>query len=161
MSVFTIFIRGLVGRSLPILVTKHTTVYKIYRHLLDLRLVPRVGLSNLYFTVGGRRVSWDDTMESLKLGPISHLDLRIRMPGGANPDPEASSSSLPTKRKRDEKRMQNILTAENLDSDGNPEGDQPKKSARKPRKKKARSMFQKQAAEAEASIYTCASDQEY
>jgi hypothetical protein len=49
-----------------------------------------------------------------------------------------SSSSLPTKRKRDEKRMQNILTAEDLDSDGNPEGDQPKKSARKPRKKKAR-----------------------
>ncbi|KAJ7718040.1 hypothetical protein B0H14DRAFT_2643459 [Mycena olivaceomarginata] len=43
------------------------------------------GLSNLYFTVGGHRVSWDDTMESLKLGPISHLDLRIRMPGGANP----------------------------------------------------------------------------
>jgi hypothetical protein len=53
-------------------------------------------------------------------------------------DPEASSSSLPAKRKRDEKRMQNILTAEDQDSDGNPEGDRPKKSARKSRKKKAK-----------------------
>ncbi|KAJ7321009.1 hypothetical protein DFH08DRAFT_970311 [Mycena albidolilacea] len=138
MSVFTVFIRGLGGCSLPILVTKYTTVYEIYQHLLDLGVVPKTGINNLFFTVGGRRVSWDDTMESLKLGPISHLDLRIRVPGGANPDPEASSSSLPAKRKRNEKRMQNILTAEDQDSDGNPEGNRPKKSARKSRKKKAR-----------------------
>jgi hypothetical protein len=66
-------------------VTKYTTVYEIYQHLLDLGLVPKTGIDNLFFTVGGRRVSWDDTMESLKLRPISHLDLRIRVPGGANP----------------------------------------------------------------------------
>ncbi|KAJ7862606.1 hypothetical protein B0H14DRAFT_2575275 [Mycena olivaceomarginata] len=133
MLAFLIHISTLTGASV-----RDVGVYNIHPRFGRAISAHLAGLGNLYFTVGSRRVSWDDTMESLKLGPISHLDLRIRVPGGANPDPEASSSSLPTKRKRDEKRMQNILTAEDLDSDGNPEGDQPKKSARKPRKKKAR-----------------------
>ncbi|KAJ7934794.1 hypothetical protein B0H13DRAFT_1854793 [Mycena leptocephala] len=42
----------------------------------------------------------------------------------------AEASSSRTKRKRDEKRMQEVLEAEDLDSDGNPVGTRPKKAAK-------------------------------
>ena len=64
-------------------VTNTTTVYALYGHLISLGLVP-TNRQHLYFTHGGRRVNWTDTMQSLGLGPLSHLQMRVIVPGGAN-----------------------------------------------------------------------------
>jgi hypothetical protein len=74
-------------------VTNTTTVYELYGHLLSLGLVP-ANHQHLYFTHGSRRVNWTDTMQSLGLGPLSHLQMRIIVPGGANAGMFSIISSL-------------------------------------------------------------------
>ncbi|KAJ7110882.1 hypothetical protein C8R44DRAFT_883350 [Mycena epipterygia] len=81
---YTVFIRGLKTRSVPVpFVTDPTSISEIYDHLISLQLVP-LSPDGLYFTHGSRRVAWSDTAKSLGLGPLSHLDLRVVVPGGAN-----------------------------------------------------------------------------
>ncbi|KAJ7712733.1 hypothetical protein B0H16DRAFT_554505 [Mycena metata] len=132
-SLFTIFILGLSRLSLPVLVRGTTTMGDVYMHPDDLELLPSDGRHFLHFnTICGRRTSWHDTMESLGLGPMSHLYLKIPVPGGVDDDGRP-------KRKRDDPRMQVVLDAEGLDSDGNPVDDQPpkpiKRRKHKPRRK--------------------------
>ena len=55
----------------------------IYQHLARLRLVPSTGHRHLYFTYNGRRIDWDATVDSLGLGSMSHLHLKLSIPGGA------------------------------------------------------------------------------
>jgi hypothetical protein len=62
-----------------------TTIGEIYMHLMSLGVVPTAGPLHLYFTHAGHRVSWSDTMQSLGMGPLSHLQMRIVIPGGADP----------------------------------------------------------------------------
>ncbi|KAJ7875901.1 hypothetical protein B0H14DRAFT_2568497 [Mycena olivaceomarginata] len=107
---YTIFVIGLKSRSLPVL-------YALYGHLISLGLVP-TNRQHLYFTHGGRRVNWTDTMQSLGLGPLSHLQMRVIVPGGANA--EAGSSRRPGQYK-DSTRMADILAAEGVDEFGKPE----------------------------------------
>jgi hypothetical protein len=73
-------------------VTKNTTIDEIYQRLIDLGLVPSDGRSYLYFTVETRRISWEDTLEALDIGPLSHLNLRMTRLGGAN-----GSASIPSR----------------------------------------------------------------
>ncbi|KAJ7686426.1 hypothetical protein B0H14DRAFT_2654298 [Mycena olivaceomarginata] len=70
-------------------------------------------------------------MESLGIGPLSHLHLRFLVPDV----PEASSSNSRSKRKRNSERMGVILDAEGLNSEGDPE----KSTTRKPKKQKTAS----------------------
>ncbi|KAK7042062.1 Transposase-like protein [Favolaschia claudopus] len=93
-SLFTIFILGAFGRSLPILVNVTTCLDDIYNHLEDLHLIPRNRRSQFYFTADGQQVTSGSTLHSLGIGPLSHLSLRIRILGGA--DEEADR---PTKKK--------------------------------------------------------------
>ncbi|KAJ7305612.1 hypothetical protein DFH08DRAFT_1089004 [Mycena albidolilacea] len=58
-SRFTIFVTGFRSRSLPVLVTDHTTVADIYHYLMSIGIVPS-GLQQLYLTHLGRRVAWAD-----------------------------------------------------------------------------------------------------
>ncbi|KAJ6616569.1 hypothetical protein B0H10DRAFT_1949035 [Mycena sp. CBHHK59/15] len=37
----------------------------------------------MYFTCGRQCTTWPDTLASLGIGPLSHLQLRVRVPGGA------------------------------------------------------------------------------
>ncbi|KAJ7922619.1 hypothetical protein B0H13DRAFT_1865636 [Mycena leptocephala] len=120
---YTIFVIGLKSRSLPVL-------YALYGHLISLGLVP-TNRQHLYFTHGGRRVNWTDTMQSLGLGPLSHLQMRVIVPGGANA--EAGSSRRPGQYK-DSTRMADILAAEGVDEFGNPE--KAKTSVKRKRKAK-------------------------
>ncbi|KAF7333142.1 Transposase-like protein [Mycena venus] len=136
-SLFTIFILGACRRSLPVLVTQETSMDEIYQHLEDLTLVPSTGPRYLYFSVKGRRTAWEDTVESLGIGPMSHLFLKIPVPGGAD-DGNAEGASSHTKRKRNAERMKAVLEAEDMDSDGNPVDGQVKKAPRKKRKVKAK-----------------------
>ncbi|KAJ7805982.1 hypothetical protein B0H14DRAFT_2610771 [Mycena olivaceomarginata] len=126
-SIFTIFILGLNNRSLPLRKS-------FFLHLGSLGLVP--GLQFVDFVHRGRLILWEDTIESLGIGPLSHLHLRFLVPGGANKDvPEASSSNSRSKRKRNSERMGVILDAEGLNSEGEPE----KSTTRKPKKQKTAS----------------------
>ncbi|KAJ7749861.1 hypothetical protein B0H14DRAFT_3603375 [Mycena olivaceomarginata] len=88
-SEFSIFILGLsrLGascRSLPLCVSKDTTVDEVYRKLAALGLVPNTRHYLLYFLHCGRRTSWNDTMRSLEVGPLSQLELRARFLGGVD-----------------------------------------------------------------------------
>ena len=66
-----------------LLVGKKTTVEQIFRILEALGLVPMEGKHQFYFTHSGRKIEWTDTMESLGVGPLSHLFLTLIVPGGA------------------------------------------------------------------------------
>ncbi|KAJ7845133.1 hypothetical protein B0H14DRAFT_3455163 [Mycena olivaceomarginata] len=79
---------------------------------------------------------WTDTVASAGLGPLSHLYLRLRLPGGANPDDDEPSSSR-SHRKRNTKRLDEFIQAEQLDEFGNPTPSRQstkRKRARKPKK---------------------------
>ncbi|KAJ7044401.1 hypothetical protein C8F04DRAFT_1174834 [Mycena alexandri] len=81
---FTIFVTGFGSRSLPLPVTGNTTTADIYRCLESLGFVSTTGHEYYYFTYCGRRVGWDDTMDELGLGALSHLHLHLRVLGGVN-----------------------------------------------------------------------------
>ncbi|KAJ7140880.1 hypothetical protein C8R44DRAFT_726592 [Mycena epipterygia] len=89
---FTIFIMGLLSRSLSVVVSKNTTIQSLFEHLESLGFVSTDEDHRYYFTHGGRKIAWTDTMESLGIGPISHLFLKLVIPGGA----KRSASSSPT-----------------------------------------------------------------
>ncbi|KAK6985093.1 hypothetical protein R3P38DRAFT_3210432 [Favolaschia claudopus] len=108
-----------------------TCLDDIYNHLEDLHLIPRNRRSQFYFTADGQQVTSGSTLHSLGIGPLSHLSLRIRILGGADEGGEGSASR--SKRKRDTTHMSEIIQAEDLDSDGNPEADRPTKKKVKPR----------------------------
>ncbi|KAF7372114.1 Transposase-like protein [Mycena venus] len=95
--IFTIFVMGFRSRSLPIPVTGDTTVAGISQYL-DSSL--GLDLTHYYFTYLGRRMDWGDRMESLGIGALSHLQLRLRVLGGAKPGsaPQASTSQASTSR---------------------------------------------------------------
>jgi hypothetical protein len=71
-------------RNLCPVVNGETTIDDIYQHLQNLGVVPTSGFRHFYFTYGGRRIRWDDTMTSLGLGSLSHLHMKLAIPGGAN-----------------------------------------------------------------------------
>ncbi|KAF7334416.1 hypothetical protein MVEN_02270900 [Mycena venus] len=77
---YTLFVMGLKSLAIPAVVTDDTTINDVYDQLKSLRFVPTGSHqdSDLYFTHRGRRVTWTDTMESLGLGPLSHLHVRCR-----------------------------------------------------------------------------------
>ncbi|KAJ7801282.1 hypothetical protein B0H14DRAFT_2615489 [Mycena olivaceomarginata] len=87
-SCWTIFVMGFQARSLPVVVNGETTIDGIYWQLQNLGVVPTSGFPHFYFTYGGRRIRWDDTMNSLGLGPLSHLHLKLAIPGGATQGPD-------------------------------------------------------------------------
>ncbi|KAJ7897867.1 hypothetical protein B0H14DRAFT_3424731 [Mycena olivaceomarginata] len=119
-SRFTIFVTGFRSRSLPVLVTDHTTVADIYRYLMSIGIVPS-GLQQLYFTHLGRRVAWADKMGSLGLGALSHLHLRVRVLGGANEDGPEPGPSRPVRTRNSEREqlMKDVYNEEKLDEFGN------------------------------------------
>ncbi|KAJ7856960.1 hypothetical protein B0H14DRAFT_3135922 [Mycena olivaceomarginata] len=94
-------------------VTKYTTAGEIYSHLSD-------------------RLLWTDTVGSVGLGPMSHLFLRIQVPGGATDAPEASSRS---RRDRNTKRLDEFIELEKLDEFGNPEATKQSTKRKRPHKR--------------------------
>lgn len=84
-SPFQIFVLGLFHKlkSIPVSVTKSTAAADIYQYLG----LPSELRNSFYFTAGRRKLSWDDTMESHNLGALSHLHLRLVVPGGSKPGP--------------------------------------------------------------------------
>jgi hypothetical protein len=62
---------------------KSMTVQQIFQILEDLGFVPSNRQDDFYFTHNGRKTQWTDTMEFLGVGPISHLFLKLIVPGGA------------------------------------------------------------------------------
>lgn len=63
-------------------VTNYTTAREIYGHLSKLGLAPTNPFC-FHFTFDRRRLLWTDTVGSVGLGPMSHLFLRLEVPGGA------------------------------------------------------------------------------
>ncbi|KAJ6616177.1 hypothetical protein B0H10DRAFT_1949377 [Mycena sp. CBHHK59/15] len=125
--------------SFSSLVTDDTTVGEIYDYLMSLGLVPKSSRQQLYFTHGGRRVAWDDTMQSLELGALSHLHMRVPVPGGADPGGPEAGPSRQSGRSKDPSRMEELLAAEQLDEFGNPEKSRSKRApAPAKRKRKAK-----------------------
>ncbi|KAJ7235766.1 hypothetical protein C8J57DRAFT_1248144 [Mycena rebaudengoi] len=93
--IFTIFVTGFRSRSLPIPVTGNTTIGQIYGHVESkLDVVLTTVHKYYYFTYMGRRIDWEDTVESLGIGALSHLQMRLRVLGGAHTEsaPQASTS---------------------------------------------------------------------
>ncbi|KAJ7907718.1 hypothetical protein B0H13DRAFT_1879343 [Mycena leptocephala] len=81
-------------------------------------------------------MAWEDTLEALGVGNLCHLQLKLRVPGGAGRGPSEASSSRP-RRERDGRRLAAAIETEQLDEFGNPEA--PKTSAKRKRPtKKAR-----------------------
>ncbi|KAJ7701284.1 hypothetical protein B0H14DRAFT_2648510 [Mycena olivaceomarginata] len=115
---FTIFISGAFHRSIPISVQGGTTAREIYSRLAKLGFVPS-NSSCFYFIYERHHLLWTDTVASAGLGPLSHLYLRLRLPGGGNPDDDEPSSSC-SHRKRNTKRLDEFIQAEQLDEFGNP-----------------------------------------
>ncbi|KAJ7088224.1 hypothetical protein C8R43DRAFT_298081 [Mycena crocata] len=138
---FTVFIIGLASCSLPLFVTDDTTVGEIYEHLVWLGLVPKRSCQQLYFALRGRRVDWSDTMQCLGLGTLSHLELRITIPGGAsNAGPSQASSSRP-QRNKDTSLMTELLAEEHLDEFGKPRKNRPADGSRiRKRKRKQKTV---------------------
>ncbi|KAJ7171892.1 hypothetical protein C8R43DRAFT_944432 [Mycena crocata] len=77
---------------------------------MSLGCVPTGGTVQLYFTHAGQHVNWDDMIESLGLGLLSHLHMRARTLGGAT-------------------------DAEGLDEWGEPDKSKPCQLPRKPKRK--------------------------
>ncbi|KAJ7454880.1 hypothetical protein FB451DRAFT_1184708 [Mycena latifolia] len=76
-----------------LVVMKNTMVHHIFEILADLGLVSANGQDQFYFTHNGRKIAWIDTMESLGIGPVSHLFLKLIVPGGARGEKRSPSSS--------------------------------------------------------------------
>ncbi|KAJ7182032.1 hypothetical protein C8R46DRAFT_1186869 [Mycena filopes] len=94
-TTFTIFILGVkASGSMPIVVTNETFVGQIYAHLASQSIVPRVPPEYLYFTHGRRSLGWGQTMGELGLGPLSHLCLRMAVPGGSDFNNDNHSSNF-------------------------------------------------------------------
>ncbi|KAJ7916644.1 hypothetical protein B0H13DRAFT_2658201 [Mycena leptocephala] len=91
---FTIFIRGISRLSMPLRVSLSTTMHDIYQRLKGLRLVPGTRDDSIYFKAGGRKASWVDTIQSLGLGPLSHIDVRMFIPGGASNEGGSGMASM-------------------------------------------------------------------
>ncbi|KAJ7831617.1 hypothetical protein B0H14DRAFT_2592563 [Mycena olivaceomarginata] len=92
-------------------VTNYTTAREIYSHLLKLGVAP-INPNCFYFTFDRRHLLWTDTVGSVgqdKSEP--HWCFQD--------EPEASSSRL--NRKRNTKRLDELIQAEQLDEFGNPE----------------------------------------
>ncbi|KAJ7162387.1 hypothetical protein C8R46DRAFT_1353332 [Mycena filopes] len=90
---FTIFILGVkASGSMPIVVTNETFVGQVYAHLASKSIVPRVPPEYLYFAHGRRSLGWGQTMGKLGLGPLSHLCLRMAVPGGSDFNDNHSSN---------------------------------------------------------------------
>ncbi|KAJ6470795.1 hypothetical protein C8R47DRAFT_1148355 [Mycena vitilis] len=83
---FTIFILGLDGPSLPLPVSHNTTMSELYQSLSCLGHVPLIRDESVYFKACGRKVSWDDSIRSLCLGPLSNIEVRTLIVGGAHGD---------------------------------------------------------------------------
>jgi hypothetical protein len=64
-------------------VTQNTTINEVFERLGNLGRVPSTGRGCLYFTAGLRRATCEDTMETLNLGPLSNLHMRVAVLGGA------------------------------------------------------------------------------
>ncbi|KAJ6550561.1 hypothetical protein B0H10DRAFT_2379639 [Mycena sp. CBHHK59/15] len=97
-SSFTVFILGLTGGSLSVPVTESTTISAIYQHIRTLQRLPSTpgtGGYYMYFTYARGHISWSDTVASLKIGPMSHLHLRVAVLGGANQEEEEEEEELP------------------------------------------------------------------
>ncbi|KAJ6586664.1 hypothetical protein B0H10DRAFT_1961628 [Mycena sp. CBHHK59/15] len=77
-----------------IAVTESTTICAIYQQIYELS----DGRNYMYFTCGRQCTTWPDTLASLGIGPLSHLQLRVRVPGGATggANKDAGGAALPT-----------------------------------------------------------------
>ncbi|KAJ7876970.1 hypothetical protein B0H13DRAFT_2347391 [Mycena leptocephala] len=113
------------------------TADDLYCCLTDLGLVP-ANRTCFYFTYQGRRIAWEEAIGAYGVSNLSHLQLNLAVLGGgkqAHPDQPIASSSRP-RRDRDTTRIDEVLEAEQMDSDGNPEN--PRKSTKRKRPTKSK-----------------------
>ncbi|KAF5332340.1 hypothetical protein D9758_017443 [Tetrapyrgos nigripes] len=93
---FTIFAQGFGKKSIPILVTSNMNVADIKNHPVHQQYVP-AGLWDrirTIVTVPGRfkPIPDEDTLASLAVGPLSHVQFRVLMPGGV---PDEGDETIP------------------------------------------------------------------
>ncbi|KAJ7812154.1 hypothetical protein B0H14DRAFT_2605949 [Mycena olivaceomarginata] len=111
---FTIFVMGFRSRSLPISVTGDTTIAQIYGHVESKLGVVLTTVHNYYyFTYMGHRIDWEHTVESLGIGALSHLQMRLRVWGGAHTGSAPQASTSRSGRKANQTRMAEAI-AEDL-----------------------------------------------
>ncbi|KAJ7488756.1 hypothetical protein B0H11DRAFT_1912906 [Mycena galericulata] len=115
-------------------VTGYMTAGDLYQRLADLGLVP-TKRTCFYFTYRGRRIPWEDAIGAYGVAQLSHLQLHLVVLGGANEDQPTASSSRP-RRERDTTRLEEVLQAEQMDEEGNPEN--PRTSAKRKRAAKSK-----------------------
>ncbi|KAJ7498409.1 hypothetical protein B0H11DRAFT_2189684 [Mycena galericulata] len=102
------------------------TAGDLYHRLAELGLVP-ANRNCFYFSHRGRRIPWEEAIGACGVLPLSHLQLNLC--GGHQGQPTASSYR--PRRERDTTRIEEVLEAEQMDSDGNPEN--PRKSVKRKR----------------------------
>ncbi|KAJ7182096.1 hypothetical protein C8R46DRAFT_1027901 [Mycena filopes] len=92
----TIFVQGASRRSVPILVSKYSTVAYILRTLQRRNLIPSNWRSSHRLYLPGRLAALEGrtTIEDLNLTSYSHLDIRVLVPGGAQIPPEWDQHAL-------------------------------------------------------------------
>ncbi|KAJ7330967.1 hypothetical protein DFH08DRAFT_940207 [Mycena albidolilacea] len=115
-SRFTIFVTGFRSRSLPVLVTDHTTVADIYHYLMSIGIVPS-GLQQLYFTHLGRRVAWADNWVHWVWGHcLICICVFVSREAQMKPGP---SRPVRTRNPEREQLMKDVYNEEKLDEFGN------------------------------------------
>ncbi|KAJ7045656.1 hypothetical protein C8F04DRAFT_443967 [Mycena alexandri] len=119
---FTIFIMGLLVRSLPVVVTHTTTIVDIVRDLQALDIAPSNCQDQFYAVANGQKIlSWKDTLDSLNIGPGSHLFFRTRLPGGSRGrSPSSSPSPVPIKKRRIKVVRSDVDSEEELEHKAKP-----------------------------------------
>lgn len=84
-------------------VTNTTTILDIVRDLQVLDIAPSSCQDQFYALSNGHKImSWADTVESLGIGPGSHIFFRARVPGGtgAPSSPPSPSPVIPTRKRK-------------------------------------------------------------
>lgn len=82
-------------------VTHTTTILDIVHDLQALDIAPSNCQDQFYAIANGRKImSWTDTVDSLDIGPGSHLFFRTRLPGGNGDRRSPPSSPIPAKKRK-------------------------------------------------------------
>ncbi|KAK6997448.1 hypothetical protein R3P38DRAFT_1887871 [Favolaschia claudopus] len=94
-DLFTIFVLGTGRTSMPIIVSKSTTAAEVLETIWLRGYLPtNYHVSHMLATLGRspKLLVGSATMAQLGIGALSHLQLRIRLPGGSNSDSDSDAS---------------------------------------------------------------------
>ncbi|KAF5366752.1 hypothetical protein D9758_006529 [Tetrapyrgos nigripes] len=114
-QLFTVFVQGIHGKTVSILVTPHTTVSQIKTQLIHRHHVPEGFWSDTRFRTSlsipmcFKPILDSDTVQSLSVRTMSHFRIRVSLLGGVQDDSrqsDAGSSSGSGKRKAEDTSVQ-------------------------------------------------------